>query len=474
MKKEKRTTRRFEWEGNFFNPNYRQGVYSVWIGILAVALVIGINLIVNSLPVSMTKIDTTFSALHTLSDDTKELIAGLDEPIEIYLICTTGREDAIVTGMLERYEELSDNLKVSFIDPALHPSFLGQFTSETVLPNNSLIASGKLRSQIINYTDIYSYTTFLGEDYLNSAISYVTAEVLPVIYNLTGHGEQVLSETLINSLTLDGYFIDDFRFITGGSIPDDVAAILVNTPVSDFTEEEAAKIIEYLEAGGRLLLITGYAQKELPNLLFLMENYGVGLTEGYICEGDDRFTLSGMPNYIVPFMSDSNEAESILEGVAYVLLADSQGIHKIDAYRSSIKIDSLLYTSESSFSKVSGSSPYAGRETGDIPGPFVVASAIREQYLEKETRIVWYASGYLLDETMDKLVNGSNTTLFLNSLGWLVYDDAVPSLHSKTTTLNSLTISTYDERFWTVVMVGVIPLVFLLFGLVNWLRRKRR
>ena len=52
---------------------------------LCVTLTVGINLLVNELPVESTKLDTTEIGLHTLSDNTKELLNSITEDIYIYL-----------------------------------------------------------------------------------------------------------------------------------------------------------------------------------------------------------------------------------------------------------------------------------------------------------------------------------------------------------------------------------------------------
>ncbi len=96
---------------------------SIVICALFTALVVGANMLVNEIPVEKTKLDTTEIGLHTLSDNTKEILSALTDDIDIYRICTPGKEDATLTDMLERYASLSPNINVSTIDPAVYPNF---------------------------------------------------------------------------------------------------------------------------------------------------------------------------------------------------------------------------------------------------------------------------------------------------------------------------------------------------------------
>ena len=53
----------------------------------------------------------------------------------------------------------------------------------------------------------YSYTTtgFDGEGQIDSAISYVTSENLPILYTLDGHGEKELDSTLKEDIEKSEY-----------------------------------------------------------------------------------------------------------------------------------------------------------------------------------------------------------------------------------------------------------------------------
>ncbi|MDP4108856.1 MAG: ABC transporter, partial [Bacillota bacterium] len=64
--------------------------------------------------------------------------------------------------------------------------------------------------------------------------------------------------------------------------------------------------------------------------------------------------------------------------------------------------------------------------------------------------------------------------LFVNSLGWMCEHKNSISIHPKTLEAKVLTLPTADAARWSLLFVGVIPLIFLVAGIVVWVRRKRR
>lgn len=112
--------------------------------------------------------------------------------------------------MLDRYAGLSSRIKVETKDPVLYPNFVSQYTSEN-LSENSVLVVGQNRSKAVDYYDIYQYSmdystyssslsSFDGEGQITSAIAYVTAEDMPVVYTLAGHDEAELSTTVTSSI----------------------------------------------------------------------------------------------------------------------------------------------------------------------------------------------------------------------------------------------------------------------------------
>ena len=91
----------------------------------------------------------------------------------------------------------------------------------------------------IDYNTYQSTTTgFDGEGQIDSAISYVTSEDLPVLYTLDGHGEKELDSTLQEDIQKANIDIKSLNLITEEKVPDDTACLLINAPTSDISESD--------------------------------------------------------------------------------------------------------------------------------------------------------------------------------------------------------------------------------------------
>ena len=55
--------------------------------------------------------------------------------------------------------------------------------------------------------------------------------------------------------------VSELTLLKEEKVPDDAAAIIINAPSTDFSEDDADKVITYLEGGGKALIITGYEHK---------------------------------------------------------------------------------------------------------------------------------------------------------------------------------------------------------------------
>ena len=80
-----------------------------------------------------------------------------------------------------------------------------------------------------SYSMSYETTGFDGEGQLTSAISYVTSNDLPMMYNIEGHGESSLSSSLESSIKKGNIDVQSLNLLTEGKVPEDADCILINS-----------------------------------------------------------------------------------------------------------------------------------------------------------------------------------------------------------------------------------------------------
>lgn len=465
----------------------KNGSYSMAYTLILIAVVVVINLIVAEIPEKYTQIDVSSQKLYTISDDTLEFLDELDQDVTIYHMVQSGQEDDILQKMLTRYEEASKHIKVEAKDPVLYPNFASQYT-DAQLADNSLIVVNGNKSKVVDYNSLYevnydyytgssSTTGFDGEGQIDSAIAYVTSDNIPVIYTLEGHSEMKVNSDLQNSMEKANYQIESLNLLTVDGVPEDAGCLLIASPQNDLSEDEAKKVISYLENGGKAMIFTDYINLEMPNLKSVLENYGVTYEHGVVLEGDSRHYIMQVPYYLVPTINSTEITSEMVSDNRYVLMPVAQSVKILDEYRDSLTIEPILTTSEKAYIKadVENMTTFE-KEDGDQEGQFHLGVCISEQINdETSTQIAYYSSGSLIDSGTDQQVSGGNSELVMATLGWMCENETpVISVAGKNLTMDYLTVPEYDASYWSAITCGVVPVTFLLIGSVIWFKRRKQ
>ena len=465
----------------------KNGTYSMAYTLILIAVIVVINLITAEIPEKYTQIDVSSQKLYTISDDTVEFLNELDQDVVIYHVVQGGNEDDILKKMLTRYEEASKHIKVEEKDPVLYPNFASQYTDSQLTDNSLIVVNGE-KSKVVNYYSLYetdydyytgssNKTGFDGEGQIDSAIAYVTSDDLPVIYTLEGHSEMDLNSDLISSLEKANYQIESLNLFTEDSVPEDAGCLLIAAPQSDLSEDEAQKVISYLENGGKAIIFTDYTNVDMPNLKQVLGNYGVSYEDGVILEGDSKHYIMQVPYYLVPTINSTEITSEMVSDNRYVLMPVAQPIKIADEYRDSLTIEPVLTTSEDAYIKTDVQNMQTfEKEDKDHEGQFYLGVCISEEISdEKSTQIAYYSSASLIDAGTDQQVSGGNSELVLSTLGWMCENkSAVISVAGKDLTMEYLTVPEYDASYWSAITCGVIPVTCLIIGAVIWFKRRKK
>lgn len=456
------------------------GGYSVLLALIVLAILVAVNVLFSVLPSKYTQFDISAAQLYSLTSDTKVVATNLDKDVTIYWIAQAGQESTVLDKLLDRYQDLSDHITVVKKDPDTYPTFAQQYTDETVV-NNSLVVECGDKNRYISYDDIYKvdttsyYTTgsvsqsFDGEGQITSAIDYVVSDELPKIYLLSGHGEGALSDTFSDELTRSNYeTVSDFSLLNVDEIPEDCDTLLINAPTSDISKEELTMLRSYVQGGGKLMVLSGPQKSTaLTNLDSLLVDYDVTITEGVVVDTDRDHYAFTAPYVLMPDIESSDITDPLTEASSHVIVPIAQGL----TVGSGSGATALLTTSDDAVSKAAG---YAmttyDKEDGDTDGPFTLAVSIEDS--AAEGKIVWVSTDYLLDDMYNSYSSGANLDFVMNSLSWMIGKNDAVSIRAKSLNNSYLTISSSSATVLKVVMMGVIPVCFLLLGIDELLRRR--
>lgn len=469
----------------------KRGSYSMTMIILVIAIAAVLNLLVNALPSKYTQLDVSTEKLYTIGDETKEVLNELDEDITIYLVAQEGSEDNTILQLLKTYESASSHIKLVVKDPALYPGFTSNYTDET-LEENSLIVVGDKNTKIINASDMYvsemnfetyesSVVGFDGEGQVTSAIKFVTSSNLPKVYLLKGHNETDLDGELKSTIGKMNIDIEELNLLTTGEIPSDCAALLIMSPQSDFSENDANLVIDYLNEGGRALISTNYTSEELTNFNHVLNAYGMNLIQGVIFDPSSGYYAQQNPMYLVPKVTEgSTLAEGLRNTTGYVYMPITEGLEILDTETGDAKAQTILKTSDSSYLKTDpGNMESYTKTSDDIEGPFTVGASAYKMVsggsYSDQAKVAVFTSASFMTASADDIVSGGNFTLIKDTMEWLVDEaEGAIAIDSKNMKVDYLTIKASTIRMWTIITVLLLPLAVFAIGAVIWFRRKNK
>ena len=458
---------------------FRGGSYSLIMTAVVLAIAIVANIFASALPATLTKYDISASKLYSITSNTKAVVNALKQDVTIYWIVQSGKEDKVIENLLSKYDSLSDYIHVVKKNPDIYPTFAQKYTDETV-KNNSLVVESGERYRYISYDDIYlqettiysyqSNTSFDGEGAITSAIDYVVSEKLPQLYMLTGHGEpEELPTEFKKNIEKDNIEVQTLSLPRVDAVPEEADVVMIYAPTSDISDKEKQMLTDYVNKGGKLLVIAGPTEEGiLENLYSILGDYEITAHEGIVIEADREYYAFQAPYMLLPELISHDITDPLIEENYFPLMPVSLGL---TIEKPSRNIKGFLRTSFSAFSKISGFnlSSYE-KEDGDIDGPFMLAVSIDN---DKEGRIVWFTSSSFLDDLYNAYSSGANVDMAMNALSSLIGEREALAIRSKSLDYNYLTISDSTSSLLKVLMIGVFPLLYLGVGIgVVWFRRR--
>lgn len=472
------------WLGTFHGKNFRMGGYSLLASCLVIVGAVLLMVGAKALPTNWTKLDLTENNLYSISEETKNLVSGIETPVTIYHIVQSGQEDETLTNLLEKYEALNSKIAVESKDPSLYPDFASNYTDEEVVDNSLVVVCGE-KSKYVSYSDIYlasmDYSTysynydFNGESAVTGALSYVTSDDHPLVYLLTNHGEKVSSE-MESSIEDANMVAVDLDLLAEAKVPDEADAVLIASPTKDISAEEKAKLDAYLSSGGKLICVTDDTAEDLTNLSSVLKNYGLQSVDGIIVEGDSSMTLSGYPYYLLPTIENSEITASLFAQSYPVLVPLAHGITTTEETPEGVTVTPLLTTSDAAYSKTDGvNMSTLEKEENDLAGPFYTGVSAEKTTDDSTSKVVWFSSSSMFTTETNEMVGGSNLQLFADSLGWVMdVDTSAAIIAAKSLSSGNLIVSEQAAALWGVVLIGVIPVCFIIQGIIVVRRRKIR
>ena len=450
----------------------------------AVALVLS-----NRFPLS---VDLTANAAYEIGDETRQVLAGLEQDISIDVLAT---EEAFsgdsylvqVKHILDRYPQYSDRVSLRYIDYAADPSYAASHPDLT-LSEGDIIVSGNDRVRQLDMSSLFNYAyTATGsltiessraEEALTGAILNVLSDRDVRIGVLSGNGQQDAAG-FVALLVNNNYVLETVVAAT-----DDLSAydaLLLLAPQTDLSEDDVRKLEEYLynngEYGKTLFYAASVTQTALPNLETFLSEWGVAVGDGSVFETTADRTYQYQPYYPIADYTSETWRDMLIDSSAPILMPLSRPLEVLFESRDGQYTETLL-----SFGETAGVRPSDAGEDfaaddaeqwGPIPAMVLATRRVYENgALARQSSVVVTGSVSMLENLCLQNSSLSNSSYLLNLFNTLTEREETVSIAPKSLAGKTLGITTAQVTTLGMVLGGLLPLAILGTGIGIWLYRR--
>ncbi|MBV9579210.1 MAG: GldG family protein [Chloroflexi bacterium] len=422
-----------------------------------------------------TKVDLTANKQFTLSDASIQLAQSLPQPVQVtgWLTANDSRKQDFQTLLNDYQSRSGGKLTYSFNDPEAHPA--------------DAVAAGITSTGTIVYQmgDKKQTSTGTTEQDIDTALVKLERPQ-KTLYFTTGHGERSLDGfgpqdygTIKQNLTTDNFTITPLNLVTQRAVPDDASAVVIAGATDPFLQEELDALSAYVQGGGKLLVLIGPNSK--TDLSSILQNYQVGFSGNVVV--DPAKSVPQDPRVVVIDSYGNHEITQNLRDLTFFPLTTN--ITYPSPAPSGVTITPLAESSSSSWGN---SDPnQIQQQPSDPKGPLALAVAIdtgttspNSQTTPGATptppnpdanRIVLFGSPDLISNNSLQQVPG-NSTLFENSVNWVVEEDNLINVRVPDSTPRTLVLTSSQMNLIAYSSFLFLPLAVLAAGAAVWWTRR--
>ncbi|MCH8275963.1 MAG: GldG family protein [Bacteroidetes bacterium] len=483
--------------------------------ILIVLNLIGLNL--------FGRIDLTDDGVYSLSDASRDLVGNLDDPVTVTAFFTSDLPAPYSSNRRFLKDKLDDyrayggrNFQYRFVDPRddeklrqeatrfqIPPVQIQVIESDNVLLKNAYmglaIQYGGKRESIPVVQDLSTL-----EYDITSALRRLTRTETPRIGFLSGHGEPDPAQdmpTLHRNLSRN-YTVEAIS-VTNGKIENPPAAMLVVAPTDTIPSEDLRAIDDYIMNGGRVGFLlnrvtadlqSGQASLLTTGLEDMLAGYGVGLGDDLIMDRQSSVVTvqrrqgffnipQQVPYPFFPISTSFNPDNRMVNRLRDLMFYFVSTVDTSLTVPEGVDRELLVFSSSRSTTQKGFFFIQPMFEQAQFSdGPFVISAAYRGEFPSAyergrsslSTRMAIVGDGDFLNESIIGPVPG-NGDFGLNLVDWLVQDEALLSIRTKTIAPRALNEISAGLRPWIKYgnMIGPV-LIVVLFGLIRWRTRRNR
>jgi ABC-type uncharacterized transport system involved in gliding motility auxiliary subunit len=452
---------------SFGGRSVKYGSIAATSVLLVLAILVGVNWIASR---QNKRWDLTAAGQYTLSDQTKQILNELKQPLTIQAFYVQSSDS--LRDQLSSYTYQSKQVTVEYLDANSHPT----------------------EAQAAGITTASS----ADEQAVTNALKKVIEGKAKKLYFLQGHGEHdpAASDPGGYSGVADAVKNDNFEtaplvLAQVGKVPDDATVVVVAGPKTDLLPGELDALREFLKKGGKVLLMVDPPDKgtapDPSGVIALAHDWGVALGNDLVVDASGLGQLIGT-NASVPIATPLPHAITNNFGLmtAFPL---ARSATPVDGGSNGHTAQKFLQTSPQSWAETDIKDLYAtgtpneDAAKGDKAGPISIAAAVSAPATDvpaqtgaaadapkPESRVVVVGdSDFAANRALG--IQG-NRELFLNIANWLAQQEDLIAIRPKNADDRPITMTADQGQmvFWFTLIV--IPALLFLNGVRVWWKKR--
>ncbi len=443
------------------------GAYSLITTLLVTSIVGVLNFLAYRYPA---KLDLTQAKVHTLSDQTKKLVANIQQPIHLTVY---GKLDdrMKISPLVDNYKSLNPHFEVEYVDPDREPTRAREAGVKTY---GAMVLHVGSKDTRIESPD---------EEKLTNALMKLVKEKAPILCAITGHGERSFEgqtplglSSMKKALTDQAYEIKDISLL--GAKLEECDSVALLGPTKSLLEPELKALTEYLADGGHAIITLDLNLKGTefaPELRPLLAAWHIEADQALIV--DPLSKLFGVEASVAILTTFSPEHAITRDFPAQAAFPLTRPLSILPGAPAGLNVQWLAETTPKSWAVTDlktlakGVSFIPGKSKGGpLPAIISVEGKIR-QTAKKASRLVVFGSSEFSSNNFYRLAG--NGDLFLNAVSWTMEDDSLISIRARHDEPGKIELSQTAGTLIALASIFVIPASVAIAGIVIWALRRR-
>jgi hypothetical protein len=438
--------------------------------------------------------DFTKGQRYSLSDQTKKVLTGLKEDVTVWYF-QRGAELRAAEERMGRFTRVSPRLKVQYVDPVANPARAQEFEARGPYPV-LVVVRGSRRERASNDSE---------QDVVNALIK-VTRDTTKTVCFAEGEGERDLDDggdrgysAAKSALEKNQYQTRKEFVAREPAIPPTCTVLVVPGPERDLLPHVIEAVRAYVGGGGKVMVMVEPPMKQdLPNLLALLKEWKLEAGKDIVVDVSPMsqvFNTGPLTPIAVQYpyhditrdfrlMTAFHTARSLKAGTEGASGASAQNLVETAgaswaetdlSLKEPVQMDAGKDVkgpvSLGAVATVPVTAPSPAPSPSSSPGaPAPSPSPSEEPAARKEGRVAAFGDA---DFASNQLLSfEGNQDFFLNTIAWLAEDADLISVRPREPEDQRLFLSVQQQQTIWLVSRWLIPLAFVLAGVMSWWRRR--